>query len=506
MNILNKFTLKTLLKNKTRSIVTIIGIVLSLAMFTAVTTSVYSMQQFMSEAAKEKEGDWHGAFKGMSRDELAELSDNEQVDSLVFLQDIGYAKLEKGQNEYKPYIFIGGINENFDEKMPVNLISGHLPQSPTEIILPKHIATNGGVKYALGDTLNLKIGRRFFDGKIMLQNNEFVKGKAGDEAETLKLDKSRSYTVVGFYERPTFEGHSAPGYTALTLSEEDPELSSTAYYKLKNMNNINKFVEENYTYLHQELNTDFLSFSGISQYSAFKEVLYSFAGILIIIIAFGSISLIYNSFSISVSERTRQFGLLSSVGATRRQMRQSVLFEAVVLGAVGIPLGLVTGMAGMAITFRLTGSMFTAMSSGQTDKTMDLCVSWQSLAIAAVVGFITVIISAYIPARRAVKLSAIEAVKQTGDISIKAKKVKTSRLTYTLFGFEGMLASKNFKRNRKKYRATVISLFMSVVLFISAMGYCTYLTRGTENVFSKSEYDISYRVPDIKKEALDWKE
>ena len=109
---------------------------------------------------------------------------------------------------------------------------------------------------------------------------------------------------------------------------------------------------------------------------------------------------------------------------------------------------------------------------------LHLYVSAGAVVAAVLIGFITVLISAYIPARRAVKLSAIDAVRQNNDVKIKAGKVKTSKLTHKLFGFEGMIARKNFKRNKKKYRATVVSLFMSVVLFISASSFCAYLTKG----------------------------
>jgi len=112
--------------------------------------------------------------------------------------------------------------------------------------------------------------------------------------------------------------------------------------------------------------------------------------------------------------------------------------------------------------------------------------------VAIVVGFATVLISAYIPAKRALRISPIDAIRQTQDIKIEAKKVKTSKLVYKLFGFEGMIASKNFKRNRRKYRTTVVSLFMSVVLFISSSSFCAYITKSANSVVRRLDYDISY--------------
>ncbi|WP_309485122.1 ABC transporter permease [Alkalibacter rhizosphaerae] len=210
------------------------------------------------------------------------------------------------------------------------------------------------------------------------------------------------------------------------------------------------------------------------------------------IIMFGSISLIYNAFSISISERTKQFGLLKSVGATKKQIMGSVLFEAFVLSAVGIPLGILLGITGIGITFTFAKDLFTALWNSGTNAQLVLRISPVSLLVAAALGVVTVLISAAIPARRAARISAMDAIRQTEDIKIKAGKVKTSRITYKLFGFNGMLAAKNFKRNKRKYRATVISLFMSVVLFISASSFTNYLMTSTSQLFGEATYDISY--------------
>ena len=108
---------------------------------------------------------------------------------------------------------------------------------------------------------------------------------------------------------------------------------------------------------------------------------------------FGSILLIYNAFSISVSERTKQFGLLSSIGATKRQLLRSVLFEALFLSVIGIPLGILAGIAGIGVTLELTKNMFMSFLQYNTDAVMDLYVSKAAVAAATLVGLITVLIS-----------------------------------------------------------------------------------------------------------------
>lgn len=498
MNILNKVTRKALGRNRMRTFVTIIGIVLSAAMFTAVTTSITSMQEYMKKCCEQTDGSWYAGYMAADVDKYREIRSDEDVSVTAYLEDMGYAVIGSS-NEYKPYLYIGGMSGNFTDIVAVNLIEGRMPQNSDEIILPKHLITNGGIKnYNKGDKISLDAGQRSYDGKILSQRDGYQateEGDVKDNEEKLINTGTREYTIVGFYERPSFEPYSAPGYTALTAGDGSDTAVYDVFYKTKKAGKIYTVAQRlNPDGESTEYNSDYLRFSGISSNIAFNKVLYSFAGILIMLIMFGSVSLIYNAFSISVSERTRQFGILKSVGATKRQMRHSVIYEGMLLGIIGIPVGIGAGILGMFITFKLTGKFFGMMLVNKIDVVFGLHVTWQALVTAAVICFVTVMISANIPAVRAARKPAIEAIRQTGDVSIRKNKIKTSKLTYRLFGFEGMLASKNFKRNRRKYRATVLSLFMSIVLFISASGFCNYLMKGIDVTNATQSYDISYRV------------
>ena len=238
----------------------------------------------------------------------------------------------------------------------------------------------------------------------------------------------------------------------------------------------------------KDTNRMYLIYSGNASGSVFR-VLGGLMGILIAIIMFGSIALIGNSFSISVNERKRQYGLLSSIGATKKQLRRNVLYEASVLSVIGIPIGVLAGIGGMSVTFYFVSDLMSNMLNqgieeyGEALRLHMSAAGWAVL-LAALIGFFTVLISAYLPARKALRTSAIEVIRQSQDIKIRANKVKTWKLTGKLFGLEGTLASKNFKRNRKKYRATVFSLFVSVVLFISATSFCDYMSTAINTVIS----------------------
>lgn len=530
MNIFQKVTLKTLKVNRTRTIVTIIGIILSLSMFTAVTTSVSSFQHFLQERAKVIDGNWHVSIS-VSEADCETLRSDSSMENVFLLEHIGYARLEGGTNLEKPYLFIGGLGENLNGALPIRITEGRMPENETELLIPNHLSYNGGVNYDLNETVTLDIGRRVSEDEngelhALWQNTPYLyteeerkelklsNRNTDAEAERFVPEFSRSYTVVGFYDRPATESFIAPGYTALTVSTpgtagptpddgtgtiQNPDMSGTvidpadytAYLLFQNPNDAIPWLSQQ-DFPNGQSNSGLLRMYAASYESSYNSVLYGLATVLIVIILFGSISLIYNAFSISVTERTKQFGLLASLGATKRQLVRSILFEAVSLCVIGIPVGVLAGIVGIGVTFSLLGGNLSIALMGAGSIPLTLYVSPWSVAGAVILGMFTVLISAWIPSRRAARLSPIDAIRQTADINIRSKEVRTSRLTYRIFGLSGMLAAKNFKRNRKKYRATVLSLFVSVVLFISASSFCSYLMNAADSIISDAGCDIVY--------------
>ena len=500
MNVFNKVTLESLKKNRTRTVVTIIGIMLSAAMICASTTFVSSMQNFVLRCEIYSSGDWHGAVYDAAYKDYEDIRDSGKVSSAAYAQVLGYAKIGSA-NEYKPYLYVlgGDAASGYFETMPVHLLLGTLPKDSTEIILPEHLTSNGKVNYTLGDTVTLEVGDRTLDGKRLGQDTPVYTYDSETHTEVMSGERlentePRTYTVVGIYERPAFEDYAAPGYTALTAA--DPRSADQSpihcYFKLHKPAGVYDFMKEmGYTQEYRyAYNTKVLLYSGTARFDSFLTAFYSLAAIIIALIVFGSVSLIYNAFSISVSERTKQFGLLSSVGATRKQLRRMVLFEALAVSAVGIPLGILVGIGGIGITLLLIGDKFSSIV--RADIPMRLCVSWQAVVIAAVIALVTVLISAWIPSKRATRVSAVEAIRQSMDIKVSGRPVRTSKLAYKLFGLPGVLAGKHYKRNRKKYRTTVVSLFMSIVLFVSAAAFTDYMMESAEGGLASDQFDLIY--------------
>lgn len=489
MSIFQKVTLQSLKKNKTRTVVTIIGIILSAAMICAVTTFVSSIYNYALENAIYIDGDWHGSALNVKFRTYKDIWNTGEVSEAVYGQQIGYAVVEECQNEYKPYLFVLGASEDFKETMPVHITSGEYPTASDEILLPEHLAHNGGVKYEIGDTLALELGDRMSEGYALGQNNPYLHEEES-VGEELAVRETREYTVVGFYERPSFEEYSAPGYTAITIADKEtnyPYLYNV-WFKMEKAKEVYAFMEENQ--FSGSTNSSVLTYSGVAHFDGFGTMITGLAAIVIGLIMFGSISLIYNAFAISVSERTKQFGLLSSVGATKKQLRRMVFFEALVVSVIGIPIGILSGVGGIGVTLMIIGHKFQDWIGYPIP--LRVSVSPLSIVIAAGIALVTVLISAWVPSKRATRITAVEAIRQNQDISVKGKTVKTSKLMYKLFGLPGMLANKHYKRNRKKYRTTIISLFMSIVLFVSASAFTDYLMESVTGGFASYGFDLRF--------------
>ncbi len=463
MNIINKAAFKSLKKNHTRTVVTVIGVILSSAMLTAVITFGISLLDYVAKGAAQKYGDWHGAFWDVDASFAKErMSDEEVIGGAVF-ENIGWAMLEGGKTPHKPYLFLAGFSQETFDILPLTLISGRLPENSSEVLVSTKIEKEGGVSYSIGDTLSLLVGER------MKGNEELGACTPYTEDELLVPRGEKTYKVVGICGTPGFENDSLPGYTLITRStRENPADDLSLFLTLKEPYGIRAYMDDKAGGHGYILNNNVLRFMGLSDNPSdrvFLAFLYSVGVIVVMIIMTGSVFLIYNSFSISLSERIRQVGIFASVGATAKQLRNSVLFEGLCIGAMGIPIGILAGLGGMEALISLVARNFESVFYEGVSLTMK--VSAPALVGAIAVSLMTILISAYIPAKKAAGTPVMECIRQTNEVKLEGKRVRISRRIYRLWGLEGVLAMKNFKRNRKRYRSIILSLVLSIVLFIS---------------------------------------
>lgn len=496
MSILNKLTIKNLRLNKKRTIVTIIGIILSTALMVGIGLLFSSFQDLMIRDTISYNGRYEAKYNDV---DLIKLNDIKNENFTYFYEKpIGFSRIESS-NEYKPYMYITSVNkEYFDE---LKLIEGDIPKNENEIVISNHVITNGEINYKVGDSVTFTYGSRNVDGEITLSNSDYVEG------ETLDITNEATYKIVGIVERSNFESYSACGYMAFTLDVNNDKGNVNLYVMFNKNKKIIKQSEE----LAKELgyddyisyNSTLLALYGESTYGNIMSTMVSMMTIMLALVSIGCIIVIYNSFAISVMERKKEFGLLSSVGATRRQLSHTVFFEAVIVGIIGIVLGIVGAYIGIGCVVLVINNLI----SDILEYKLYLVTNPLFIIIPVVFMILVIGVSAFLPSRRASKVSPIEAIRQNDDIKINKKKIRTSKLINKLFGVEGEIALKNIKRNKKKYRVTIVSLFISIVLFISFSSYMNYTLNTASSVMGEVPYDyqISYFGDDTNndKEALD---
>jgi len=506
MNVLNRLTLKSLLMNKKRTLATIFGIILSTALICAASGLVTSMQKTGLESTKKDQGDYHVSFPDVKKENLKYIQENRNVQNYYCTQGIGYAKLNGSENPDKPYLYLMGFDQNALKKAGLKLMEGRLPENDTEIVISNTIETNSGVTYQIGDVLSLSVGKRISEGDELNQNNPYLTEENGEEH--LEEDYQQDYTIVGIIGRLnyTLEPYSGPGYSIITKMDTvkdraDIYVNFTNVQKTSEYTHaIKKTLEKQQKWdLEPVYNRELLRWSGSMIGDGTRTLLFTVGGIVIIIIMISSIFVIRNSFAISITERMRQYGMLASVGATSKQIRKNVFYEGFLLGIIGIPLGILSGILAVFVLLKTVNYIL-------KDFTTDPILYYLPLLpiiLAIFLSIVTIYVSAFASARKAAKVSPMEAIRSSQDIKITAKKVKSPKIIKTWFGIGGEISYKNLKRNKRKYRTTVVSMVISIVLFLSMYAFITYGFEYSGIYYSELDYNIGlslYYEGDIEKE------
>lgn len=503
MNVLNNLTIKNLKLNKKRTIVTIIGILLSVALICAVAGMVTSFRATLVNIAIMDGGNRHLTVENVSKEDLKYFTNNSHVKSIYLTETLGYAKYDN-MNEYKPYAYVLGYTKSAFDNTTLKIVSGRLPQDSGEIVVSVPFQNNAKVK--IGDTISLDIGKRVCtDGTILNQSNPYYveEGEINECQEYITDTHKHEYKIVGIMERLNYniEGYSAPGYVMITKIDNVSDninvsllFKDAKYYKeyINNIANDNDLNKYNIT-----LNDDLLRWSGASLSDRTMNMLYAVAGVVIGIIILTSVFVIKNSFDIANQEKKKMYGMLSSIGATSKQIKKNVLHEGFILGLIGIPLGILCGIFADYILVILINYIGKYMFE---DLKFVFSVSIWPIILSIILGAVTIYLSVVRAAKKSSKISPIEAIRNNNEIKINSKKIKPSKLVDKLFGVGGDIAYKNLKRNKKRNRTTIISIVISVAVFISLSSFLSYGFKLTNQYYQDINYDIQLYLRDTNEE------
>ena len=500
MNIMNKLTLRNLKENKRRTLVTIIGVIIAVSMLTAVATLGVSFIDLLKRDSIARDGEWHAQFIGVNNEQAKELRKDSNMEKVILSNNLGYANWKDSKNDSKPYLFFKQYDEQGFEQFLITLKEGTFPKASNEIIIPDEMRKKGNSKYAIGEEINVSIGERHFqleeEDSILTQTDPLQRNEEGKSVEEIQQAKSYTFKIVGIMETPSWESSWSPGYTVISYLDQKKLTTSSSVNASVVMKKVKQSIYEDSESLAKKLaiakvdfNNELLRYYGVSSNDNLLLTMYSLIVIVILVIVIGSVALIYNAFAISVSERARHLGMLSSVGATKKQKRNSVFFEGAVIGGISIPLGIIAGIVGIGITFTFINKYLQdALNSTQG---LNVVVTPYSILFSIIISIVTIFISTYLPARKASKISAIDAIRQTQDIKLSGNKVKTSKFVRKVFGIEAEIGLKNLKRNKRRYQTTVFSLIISILLFLVVSYFTDNMKKSVELSQENIDYDIT---------------
>ena len=519
MKVLNELSIKDLKLNKKRSIVIIIGIILSTALICGVAGLVTSFQKTFVETSKRNSGNYHTIFYDVPKDELKYIEENRGVENYYLSEELGFSYIPNAkvtEDEEKPYVNVISMDDNFLKNMAIDIKEGRLPENDSELAISTRINEKYKTNFKVGDTITLDVGElQLEDGTKLNKHNSYLNNTGENEEiqqEEIVNSKAKTYKIVGIIERPEtcIEPMEAPWFTVLTKMQKIENKANIAvlytnpYDYVKNTENINKMeksennTEPQYTFgglrnkyksykYDIKINSELLAYEGANLSDETLKLIYGLGAFIMAIVLISSVFVIRNGFAISITERLKQYGMLSSIGATKKQIKKSVYFEGFILGIIGIPLGILSGILAIYILVQVVNYILKDFVTNSSLLTYSI--SWSAIIVSIVVATITIWLSCKKSAKKASKVTPIEAIRSSEDVKLKAKKIKCPKIITKIFKTGGEIAYKNLKRSKKKYRTTVISIIVSVVIFIAISSFIEYGFKMSSAYYTEIDYD-----------------
>lgn len=494
MDILNKLTIKNLKLNKKRTIVTIIGIILATALITGVITLLSSFQASTIAYTKKHFGDYHLKVANVPVSDLDRIQNLDNIDSSFVTQNNGFSVYTDEQHVFPVQVL--NFSDEALQKIGIELVDGWLPENENEVVISSQLVENENLNLSIGSRISLPIpGEKnatkdySLVGIVNIANQQI-------EPMTSATATDKYYTFISHIDNNNLSGNYNIYIRFSNLANRIDtlvnilEMDENTYKELKaktvseteeNMleNEDNKYeCAPNYNLIAMELGDD---------KDQTSQMLYRVAIVVLIIIILISAYCIKNSFNISITEKVKQYGMLASIGTTPKQIRRNVLYEALILGIIGIPIGILLGIGSIYLLLQFIQNKLMDEIFG-----MKFIFSTNIIAIAFAIVFsaLTIYLSARKSAKKASKISPMEAIRSNKDIKIKSKKIKSPKWIKKLFGIGGVIAYKNLKRNKRSYRTTVVSLIMSISAFIAIITFNNYAFETVDLYYANYDFNI----------------
>lgn len=545
MSVLWKCCLRSLKENKRRTIVTILGVALATALITAIACMGSSAIATGIALVKVEQGDWHGRFYEVGSEYLKYFQENQSLETVSISRNVGYAYIEDCENVVLKLV---SPEADFIEHGRIRLSEGRMPEREGEVVLGREVANRADLKIQVGDEVALSIGEYFFDVHDYDPNDDTiincedkkykVVGIVYDSDNLITNDKvfwrgghncNESYAyvyepdrifetadVLVRYKEDALKHYAQVNQGLLDITSEVYQKVYPSAFALKAQN---PSMEELELAHKRARNYEFHEVLAVletvpsllikeTDYALLYVVIIVTASIVFLLIILAGVFCIDNSFDMSFMERIRFYGMLSSVGTTKRQKRSIVWIEAFVIGLIGIPLGI---LLGIVFTFGMTLIANSAIEVylRKFHFSMVFDVAWWGILIAILLSSFMVCMSAMGAASHASKIMPIEAIRMNEHVKSgkkKQKRSRTPRLIRKLFGIGGAVAWQNFRRAKVKYRATVTSIAVSVSLFLGMAFIPPLFDMLQEDMRKYSKWSLDTLSSDGFRELLEFAE
>lgn len=501
MNLYTSLTLRYLKENKKRTIVTIIGIILSTSLICGIGNIFESFMDYQIRETINRKGAFHATFHDIKKEDVDKITKSSGISKSSISDNLGYSKLS---NEKKNLVQVKAFDKEGFEGYQIKLKEGRFPTNSNEIVLSERAMPL--IDKKVGDSINLNIGKR------VDKNQKEIEIPIVHDNETIVDGKSKNFKIVGVMNKldDDIDNDVVSGITYLDIKEKNkgdkvnvaicanepseiyeiaPAISKNLGLKVASNDDSDDMIYNNdngVAYENLSFNEHLLRLKGASAYANINRSINAAMFVVTTLVVVCTVATIYNAFSISINDRKKQFGILNSIGATKSQIMKIVFIEAIVVSVIGIPLGLITGTFAIDLIFKLIKYMFSSSVIAQLN--LRVVYNPYVIILSALIVLLTILVSAILPALNAAKTPPLEAIKNSSNL--KLGKVKDSKLVRLLFKTEGVLAYKNLRRNKKKFRITLFSLIISVVIFISFSGFVELFIKANEASVGQVNYDV----------------
>ena len=506
-------------KNKRRTFTAFLGIVFMVMLMTCVFVGKDTAVSYLQDVASQKDGKWHASLYDIDSEQYLQVKQLDYIEDTAVSVDYGYTEFDSANSE-RPFIQIKAYSKQCFDWMNIELAEGRFPESANEIVVSES-AIADGASLEIGDTISAECFQRMIVNigdsdktttfpyfGLSLTGNEPLEVPQGfpyygenDSFEELHVENgmSGSYEIVGFIQAPGYENSYAAAYSAITLFDESLGLPEN--FNVSIMLDLKK-ARTYYADLRDIVGDDgelaindyILAFTADSDNSTVNGIVNMMTVFFVVLIMAASVILVYNVFNMSFEERSRYLGMLSSVGATGKQKRSSVYYEAFSLLVVALPVGFATGLAvvklGMMALKPYIDKMMGYLIVSEIDK-VHLEISVIGVLTTMALCIATVAISAFLPARKITRIGAIECIR--GNEKVKQKNYGINKGAIKRFGAEGMLACNALKREKKKTRGMTGAIAVFIIILIVTVFSTNTLTQLIDNMLC-GNYDVTYNV------------